>query len=378
MENLANELRAIQMSNEAKYLNIVVSFFLCFASSLVIKYLYEKKSNSLTSISAFSRLLPVLSLITFLVIMIVKSSLALSLGLVGALSISITCDCAPSIAAGAETIWLPGTMPATTRVTAATAAATFNLRCSRPKILWQVLRSESRSLLRIERSSNLFNSITGAIAVGIDAGIPGDTQENQRNQVSEEDRANLDLVKAFENGSVSVEAKNKALDDLAAAGIIHKNGLIVQTPTIDDNGNVIKDPVTAEEENLKRPKSRNALGGGMSSGEASLVGEFGPETFVAGMDGAIIPNMKAMLNRMPDIAKTMQDEMAMMGAPISKVAQEASAQMQNSTSVEQKLDILNQTMLQLVSINSVQARTGEKQLRGSRHVGNLMGGLGRA
>ena len=222
------------------------------------------------------------------------------------------------------------------------------------------------------------NSITGAIAVGIDAGIPGDTQENQRNQVSEEDRANLDLVKAFENGSVSVEAKNKALDDLAAAGIIHKNGLIVQTPTIDDNGNVIKDPVTAEEENLKRPKSRNALGGGMSSGEASLVGEFGPETFVAGMDGAIIPNMKAMLNRMPDIAKTMQDEMAMMGAPISKVAQEASAQMQNSTSVEQKLDILNQTMLQLVNINSVQARTGEKQLKGLRHSGNLMGGLGRA
>jgi hypothetical protein len=222
------------------------------------------------------------------------------------------------------------------------------------------------------------NSITGTIASGIDAGIPGDTQENQRNQVSEEDRANLDLVKAFENGSVSVEAKNKALDDLAAAGIIHKNGLIVQTPTIDDNGNVVNDPVTSEEENLKRPKSRNALGGGMSSGEASLVGEFGPETFVAGMDGAIIPNMKAMLNRMPDIAKTMQDEMAMMGAPMSKVAQEASAQMQNSTSVEQKLDILNQTMLQLVNINSVQARTGEKQLKGLRHSGNLMGGLGRA
>jgi len=96
------------------------------------------------------------------------------------------------------------------------------------------------------------------------------------------------------------------------------------------------------------------------------------------MDGAIIPNMKAMLNRMPDIAKTMQDEMAMMGAPMSKMAQEASAQMQNSTSVEQKLDILNQTMLQLVNINSVQARTGEKQLKGLRHSGNLMGGLGRA
>ena len=121
-----------------------------------------------------------------------------------------------------------------------------------------------------------------------------------------------------------------------------------------------------------------AIGGGVDAGTAYRVGEQGPETFLAGMDGAIIPNMKAMLNRMPDIAKTMQDEVAMMGAPMSKMAQEASAQMQNSTSVEQKLDILNQTMLQLVNINSVQARTGEKQLRGSRHVGNLMGGLGRA
>ena len=125
-------------------------------------------------------------------------------------------------------------------------------------------------------------------------------------------------------------------------------------------------------------RKNRAIGGGVDAGTAYKVGEQGPETFLAGMDGAIIPNMKAMLNRMPDIAKTMQDEMSQFGAPMSKMAQEASAQMQNSTSVEQKLDILNQTMLQLVNINSVQARTGEKQLRGSRHVGNLMGGLGRA
>ena len=87
MENLTNELRVMQMSNETQYISIVVAFILCFVSSLVIKFLYEKKTNSLTSISAFGRLLPILSLITFLVIMIVKSSLALSLGLVGALSI---------------------------------------------------------------------------------------------------------------------------------------------------------------------------------------------------------------------------------------------------------------------------------------------------
>ena len=212
------------------------------------------------------------------------------------------------------------------------------------------------------------NSITGEMTNAIDAVIPGTTQENERGQLTETDQRNLDIVKAFENGSVSVEAKNKALDELAAAGIIHKNGLVVQgTPD---------SPVNSEIDNLTR--SRNALGGGMRSGEASLVGEFGPETFVAGMDGAIIPNMKAMLNRMPDIAKTMQDEMAQFGTPMSEAMKSASAQMQNSTSVEQKLDILNQTMLQLVNINSVQARTGEKQLKGLRHTGNLMSGLGRA
>jgi len=237
-----------------------------------------------------------------------------------------------------------------------------------------------------EKFLNTLNTITGSISDSIDAVLPGTTQENERSQVSEKDQRNLDIVKAFENGSVSVEAKNKALDDLAAAGIIHKNGLIVQdtpnSPVTIENDNLKRSrnaqnsPVTTENDNLKR--SRNALGGGMRSGEASLVGEFGPETFVAGMNGAIIPNMKAMLNRMPDIAKTMQDEMAQFGAPMSEAMKSASAQMQNSTSVEQKLDILNQTMLQLVNINSVQARTGEKQLRGSRHVGNLMGGLGRA
>jgi hypothetical protein len=50
----------------------------------------------------------------------------------------------------------------------------------------------------------------------------------------------------------------------------------------------------------------------------------------------------------------------------------------NNRTLEQKLDILNQTMLQLVSINSTQARTGEKNLRASRYNGNLMTGLGRA
>jgi len=137
------------------------------------------------------------------------------------------------------------------------------------------------------------------------------------------------------------------------------------------NGNGLND----QKEEFRKTR---AIGGGVDTGTAYKVGEQGPETFLAGMDGAIIPNMKAMLNRMPDIAKTMQDEMEQFGAPMSEAVKSASAQIQNSTSVEQKLDILNQTMLQLVNINSMQARTGEKQLKGLRHTGNLMSGLGRA
>lgn len=50
-------------------------------------FIYKHKSNSLSSKIQISPIIPLLSVITFLVILIVKSSLALSLGLVGALSV---------------------------------------------------------------------------------------------------------------------------------------------------------------------------------------------------------------------------------------------------------------------------------------------------
>jgi len=127
-----------------------------------------------------------------------------------------------------------------------------------------------------------------------------------------------------------------------------------------------------------RKRQGKAIGGGIDMGSVYKVGEQGPETFVAGMDGAIIPNMKAMLNRMPDIAKQLQDEIAMTGVPTSKAAKDAMIQMQNSTSVEEKLDILNQTMLQLVNINNMHKDISNKTNRSLRSAGNLMGGIGRA
>ncbi len=67
----------------AFFLNLVVGLVL----SLLVAWYYEHYGQSLSNRRKFARLLPVLALTTALVISIVKSSLALSLGLVGALSI---------------------------------------------------------------------------------------------------------------------------------------------------------------------------------------------------------------------------------------------------------------------------------------------------
>lgn len=52
-----------------------------------LKYLYMKFGNSVSNTDLISRIFPLLTIITICIIAVVKSSLALSLGLVGALSI---------------------------------------------------------------------------------------------------------------------------------------------------------------------------------------------------------------------------------------------------------------------------------------------------
>jgi len=64
-------------------LNLAVGMIL----ALIVAWYYEHFGQSLSNRSRLAQLLPVLTLTTALVISIIKSSLALSLGLVGALSI---------------------------------------------------------------------------------------------------------------------------------------------------------------------------------------------------------------------------------------------------------------------------------------------------
>ena len=73
--------------SELDILPTLFSFFVCVIMSFVIRSFYIYRSFSLTGKMHIGSILPVLSAVTFTVIVVVKSSLALSLGLVGALSI---------------------------------------------------------------------------------------------------------------------------------------------------------------------------------------------------------------------------------------------------------------------------------------------------
>ena len=67
--------------------SLLINLCLGLVLSTFVAWYYKNYSNSFTNRSRFSPLLPLLTLTTVLVISVVKSSLALSLGLVGALSI---------------------------------------------------------------------------------------------------------------------------------------------------------------------------------------------------------------------------------------------------------------------------------------------------
>ena len=72
-----------QLSSSSFVISILLSFFLSFILSKV----YKKNSSTISNPESLAKVLPILSIGTTIIIAVVKSSLALSLGLVGALSI---------------------------------------------------------------------------------------------------------------------------------------------------------------------------------------------------------------------------------------------------------------------------------------------------
>lgn len=85
MDNLILEFQG--QSNEISIVVTLINFFICLSFSFILRELFLRFSSVSFNKNSISNNLVILSLIVFVVIIIVKNSLALSLGLVGALSI---------------------------------------------------------------------------------------------------------------------------------------------------------------------------------------------------------------------------------------------------------------------------------------------------
>ena len=81
------DLLSSQGTFQVSLVPTLFSFILCIIMSFILREVYLRRSFSLTGKTHIASIIPILSATVFLVIVIVKSSLALSLGLVGALSI---------------------------------------------------------------------------------------------------------------------------------------------------------------------------------------------------------------------------------------------------------------------------------------------------
>lgn len=87
-----NKLKAFEdfltsTSTKVPVMDFVINFIIAVLLSLILNWIYVRYGRSLSNRKMFAKNFVLMTLITMLVISIVKSSLALSLGLVGALSI---------------------------------------------------------------------------------------------------------------------------------------------------------------------------------------------------------------------------------------------------------------------------------------------------
>jgi len=80
-------LENLNINSEIDVSLLILNLLCAFFASILIQFHYRKFASVLTNRDDFSNLFPFLTLIVVLIIYVVKSSLALSLGLVGALSI---------------------------------------------------------------------------------------------------------------------------------------------------------------------------------------------------------------------------------------------------------------------------------------------------
>lgn len=85
MEELKTLLAA--QAESPNFIVIIINFLFCASITYFVRLAYLRFSGAMSSSKQIANVLVILACVTYLVILVVKSSLALSLGLVGALSI---------------------------------------------------------------------------------------------------------------------------------------------------------------------------------------------------------------------------------------------------------------------------------------------------
>jgi hypothetical protein len=86
-ESLEQLRQAVSAEQNVSAMTVAIYLLLGAAMSLYIRFLYRQCGSSANDADAITRIFPLLTMVTIGVISVVKSSMALSLGLVGALSI---------------------------------------------------------------------------------------------------------------------------------------------------------------------------------------------------------------------------------------------------------------------------------------------------
>ena len=213
-----------------------------------------------------------------------------------------------------------------------------------------------------DRINTMLMSIPGAVGAN-NATADGADLATQISQMSPADQA---LVRIVQDQSQSADRRTAALEELA--GLVTADGLRITGINMDE---------VRLRQGLPRP---NALGGNINMGDFIKVGEYGPETMIAGMDGAIIPNMKNAMNRIPAVLQQLQQDITQTGVPMTQAARAAMANMGTDDigALVQHAQTTNELLARLLGVNTTQVRVGERQLRSVRGAGNLMNGIGRA
>ena len=85
--NMSEINTMLSVQNELSALTVILSLFVGLILSIAIRWHFKNYGSTLSNREEFSQVFPFILMTTVLIITVVKSSIALSLGLVGALSI---------------------------------------------------------------------------------------------------------------------------------------------------------------------------------------------------------------------------------------------------------------------------------------------------